>query len=439
MGTPIHIKKIILFSCRTMLWGVVGGFLLLYVRCANSGQMPEEEVQDPQTLSSWLAQTTENRVPLLSTSFAATPLTLAAANQAITALVEDHQNTMEARYGSQWNARVLEMNQLRMPFYYRHFGTPSSEGRSLYISLHGGGGTTAEVNDQQYNNQKQLYNDTMMTLEGMYLAARAPTNTWDLWHQAHVDDFLGVLIQLAVIQENVNPNKVYLLGYSAGGDGVYQLAPRMADRWAAAAMMAGHPNDASPLGLKNTPFTIHMGALDSAYDRNLKAQEWQTLLGQLQANAPSSYIHEVQLHQGLGHWMNLQDATALPWMAQYTRNPFPTEVVWKQDDRHHTRFYWLGVPANQTQTGAEVIASYDRTSNSINIEANDSPTLYLYLNDAMLDLDQPISIRFQGNEIANKVFERTTATLYESLQERGDAAMVYSVKIGIRQNNSLIE
>ena len=137
--------------------------------------------------------------------------------------------------------------------------------------------------------------------------------------------------------------------------------------------------------------------------------------------------------------MNLQDATALPWMAQYTRNPFPTEVVWKQDDRHHTRFYWLGVPANQTQTGAEVIASYDRTSNSINIEANDSPTLYLYLNDAMLDLDQPISIRFQGNEIANKVFDRTTATLYESLQERGDAAMVYSVKIGIRQNSSLIE
>ena len=37
---------------------------------------------------------------------------------------------------------------------------------------------------------------------------------------------------MAVIKENVNPNKVYLLGYSAGGDGVYQLAPRMANRWA---------------------------------------------------------------------------------------------------------------------------------------------------------------------------------------------------------------
>jgi poly(3-hydroxybutyrate) depolymerase len=43
----------------------------------------------------------------------------------------------------------------------------------------------------------------------------------------------------------VNPDKVYLLGYPAGGDGVWQLAPRMADRFAAAAMMAGHPNGAS--------------------------------------------------------------------------------------------------------------------------------------------------------------------------------------------------
>ena len=58
------------------------------------------------------------------------------------------------------------------------------------------------------------------------------------------------------------------MGYSAGGDGVYQLAPRMADRLAVASMMAGHPNDASPLGLRNIGFAIHVGALDSGYNRN---------------------------------------------------------------------------------------------------------------------------------------------------------------------------
>jgi hypothetical protein len=213
----------------------------------------------------------------------------------------------------------------------------------------------------------------------------------------------------------------------------------MADRWAAAAMMAGHPNDASPLGLKNTPFALHMGALDNAYNRNLKAQEWKDQLQKLQSDAPGSYLHDVQIHQGLGHWMNLQDAVALPWMAQYNRRPTPESVVWKQDDRHHRRFFWLGVPQDQIQTAGEVIASYDRSTNSVNIESNYSPTLFLYLNDEMLDLDQAVSIRYQGNEIAQKVFERTTINLYTSLQERGDPAMVFSVKIGVSQNSSLIE
>jgi poly(3-hydroxybutyrate) depolymerase len=41
----------------------------------------------------------------------------------------------------------------------------------------------------------------------------------------------------------VNPNKIFITGYSAGGDGVYHLASMVADWWAGAAMMAGHPNN----------------------------------------------------------------------------------------------------------------------------------------------------------------------------------------------------
>ena len=72
------------------------------------------------------------------------------------------------------------------------------------------------------------------------------------------------------------------MGYSAGGDGVYQLAPRMADRFAAAAMMAGHPNETSPAGLRNIGFAIHMGALDVAYNRNEIARRWGVMLDSLQ-------------------------------------------------------------------------------------------------------------------------------------------------------------
>jgi hypothetical protein len=47
-------------------------------------------------------------------------------------------------------------------------------------------------------------------------------------------------------------------------------------------MMAGHPNETSPIGLRNIGFTLHMGALDSAYNRNKIAAQWAVLLDSLQ-------------------------------------------------------------------------------------------------------------------------------------------------------------
>lgn len=231
-----------------------------------------------QALEDWLAQPFEERAPLVDLAFAKDPLSKAEAQTARRALTEDRQAFIKSSFGAQWENRELQIGDLSMPFFYQTFGTKPTDGRSLFISLHGGGGAPAAVNDQQYENQKRLYDQTMRTLEGIYLAPRAPTNTWNLWHQSHQIEFLNRLIQLAVIYEDVNPNKVYLLGYSAGGDGVYQMAPRLADYWAAAAMMAGHPNDASPLSLSNLPFTIHMGAEDAAFNRNKKAEEWKGLL-----------------------------------------------------------------------------------------------------------------------------------------------------------------
>ena len=64
-----------------------------------------------------------------------------------------------------------------------------------------------------------------------YLCPRAPTDTWNLWHQAHIDPLFDRLIENMIIFNEVDPDKVYLMGYSAGGDGVYQLAPRMCDRF----------------------------------------------------------------------------------------------------------------------------------------------------------------------------------------------------------------
>jgi len=409
----------------------------------NDHTLVDNEVEAPlkkepiQSLKDWLAKPVDSRTSLETLNFATQPLTKSQAKAATEMLFQDKQSIMANHYEEQWNDRVLEYNGYRMCFDYQRFGDNPLEGRSLFISLHGGGQASADVNDQQYENQKHLYDRTMNHLEGIYLAPRAPTNTWDLWHQDHIDDFLNLIIQLAVIKEKVNTNKVYLLGYSAGGDGVYQLAPRMADRWAAASMMAGHPNDASPLGLRNTPFAIHVGALDNAYHRNSKAQEWKVELDKLQNNDPGAYIHHVELHEGLGHWMKLSDADALSWMKKYTRNPIPTKVVWKQDDRHHASFYWLGVPENLMVTGGEIKVEYKKSLNEINIMANYSKTLKIFVNDDMLNLDHPVTIKYQGKSIYQGTFVRSILNIYKTLSTKGDAKLSFPCIITVRDNQKV--
>jgi len=399
---------------------------------------PELEPLKIETLAEWVDAPVNRRNELSSYDFSKKALSKEEAAEATELLLRDKQNRIDAEIGDQWDARQLQNGTLQMPFFYQTFGTQPADGHSLYISLHGGGGTTAEINNQQYENQKRLYNETMSGLEGIYLAPRAPTDTWNLWHMSHIDTFLSNIIQLAMIKEDINPNKVYLLGYSAGGDGVYQLAPRMADRFAAASMMAGHPNDANPLSLRNLPFAIQVGALDDAFDRNKVAGEWNEQLDALQAADPEGYEHFYKLHEGLGHWMELQDAPALPWMSQFTRNPNPTRVVWKQDDVNHTDLYWLSVPVESATTGGVITAVYEQGTNTINIEENYSGKLYLMLNDSMLDLDREVTVQYQNQTIFQGNVSRSMVHVFNTMDLKGDPGLAFSAVLEVEDNQKVV-
>ena len=305
-------------------------------------------------------------------------------------------------------AKRLMIGSNTMPIWWKIYGQQPADGRSLYISLHGGGGTDAASNDQQWENQKTLYQPA----EGVYLCPRAITNTWDLHFRPESDAFYEAIIQMAVVFLGVNPDKVYLMGYSAGGDGVWQEAPRMADHWAAASMMAGHPNGVSLLNLRNLPFMIWCGANDSAYDRNKVCAEYIGKLDALQAEDPEGYVHEGHILAGKPHWMDLEDAAAVPWMAKYTRNPYPKRVVWCQGDVAKEYFYWLGVPKAEAKKGSMLRA--DIAGNTVTIGECDYSKLRIYLNDKLVDLSQPVVVKkgekvlFEGTVTPSEDVRRST-------------------------------
>jgi len=321
--------------------------------------------------------------------------------------------------------RIITNRRHKMKIWDCTYGAEPQNGHSLYISLHGGGGVPSQVNDQQWENQFHLYQPE----EGIYVCPRAPFDAWDEWFQPPLDMLFKTLIEYYVTCHNVNPNRIYLMGYSAGGDGVWRMAPRMADSWAAASMMAGHPGETSMLSLRNLPFSIWCGAQDAAYNRNTVNSKRGKALDALQRQDPSGYIHSTHIVQGKGHWMDRVDAAAVGWMSQYTRNPYPTKIVWAQGNTPHYAFYWVSVPEADYKENTEL--QIERKGNTINILKTEYPEITIWLNDEMVNLDKPVIVTYKGRTIWNSKVNRSKSNLRESLWTRGDINYAFPAKIKV--------
>ena len=335
------------------------------------------------------------------------------------------KDSVKVALQASFDEKVLTHGTLKMKVDWKTFGSDPGDGRSLYISLHGGGGAPSSVNDQQWENQKRLYQPA----EGIYLCPRGITDTWDLHFRPESDGFYEDVIRMAVVFLDVNPDKVYLMGYSAGGDGVWRIAPRMADHWAAASMMAGHPGDVRLESLRNLPFMIWCGALDAAYNRN---QECANRIGEMAAlheADPEGYVYEGHIVEGKEHWMDLEDAAAVPWMAKFRRNPTPDKVVWVQGDTMKSAFYWLGVPISQAEKGKKIEARID--GNTVEILSSDYTAATIYLNDKMMDLDKPVRVVFGDKVVFEGTVTRSPAVMRQTLRERGDLSYVFPVRVDV--------
>jgi poly(3-hydroxybutyrate) depolymerase len=325
------------------------------------------------------------------------------------------------------DTHCISQGDLRMRYDMKVYGDEPADGRSLWISMHGGGNAPTALNDSQWENQKRLYQPD----EGIYVAPRAPWDDWDMWFKPPIDSMFDELIRTMVVLHHVNPNKVYLLGYSAGGDGVWRMAPRMADRWAAASMMAGHPGDVNLLSLRNLPFMIWCGGDDAAYNRNRVDAERGIEMDSLQQADPQGYIHETHILPGKPHWMDLEDKAALPWMAKHQRNPYPKTVVWVQGDRGHKHFYWLSVPEEEAKKGAELRVSV--RGNTITIHSEDYTSVTLYLNDSIVDLNKLVVVKW-GKQTAYKGrLPRTEENMRTTLNQRGDLAYCFPSQLTVKR------
>lgn len=179
-------------------------------------------------------------------------------------------------------------------------GKSDENGYPLIIALHGGGSSdTPAMNDSQWAQMKEYYKSSVTN--GIYITPRGIRDTWDTHFNPESYAFYDRIIEDAIAFYNTDPDRVYLLGFSAGGDGVYAIAPRMADRFASVNMSAGHPNGVSIVNLYHLPIILQVGENDGAYHRNTVTAEYDALLEQAAITYGGGYFHTTLIHIGMPH------------------------------------------------------------------------------------------------------------------------------------------
>ena len=347
--------------------------------------------------------------------------------------------------------KTVKAGSLAMPIHWQICGTEPADGRSLFISIHGCGATEQAKNEQRHN---QCNLDK--SKEGVYLCLRTPYNGEDTHFNPLLDKCYRDIINFCVTNMNVNPDKVYIigrsaggnaclkyecgvrrtciLGYSAGGDAVWRIAPRMADSWAAASMMAQHPGNEQLNKQHDTPFTIWCGALDNSYNRNKIDAQCIAKTDSLQSQNPENRKCCGQTVEGKPYKTDCVDTLAISWMEQYKRNPYPKTIVWNQDAHQSSAYYWLKVKPKKNSRHKEVYASYD--GNTVTIEKCDYKHLTICLNDQMMDLDKPVKVIFNGKTIFNGKVKRTRKNMERNLKLRQDERYAFPAEIKITHKKS---
>ena len=240
------------------------------------------------------------------------------------------------------NKTIKCRNNQTLRFYEKVIGKAGSSGFCLFICLHGGGQGAASMNDSQWQ-QIIPFEQNGFKQGTIAVAPRGITNSWNLHFVDESFPAITRLIEDYIIFRDVDPNKVYLMGFSAGGDGTYSLSERLPFMLAACSPQAGHPNGISTINLCNLPTYLAAGEKDTAFKRNeICVDYYKQILGH-NGKYCGNYIAKVEVVKDSGHsfqcWRTPRNSffngdskatqsndTAFTFMYSYTRNPNPSEI-----------------------------------------------------------------------------------------------------------------
>jgi hypothetical protein len=332
-----------------------------------------------------------------------------------------------------FDSHLVNSGKYQSPYTVKTVGTRPPNGWALFIAMHGGGGAPKELNDSQWRQMQRYYRDHPEAGGYIYLALRAPNDTWNGFYDDYVYPLVDTLIRQFRLFGDIDPDKVFIMGYSHGGYGAFAIGPKMPDRFAAIHASAAAPTDGETTGktLRNTVFTVMVGELDTMYGRYERDKKFKADMAQLKGNRDDIYPVTVTIVNGNGH-TGLPDRDKIKEMYPAVRNPVPRELTWLMTDGVITDFFWLRVPHPAKQQ--EILASC--RDNRFVVTANDAVTAAtVYCDSRLVDFSKPLQIEVNGETVTRR-FSPSLKSFCECLLRRGDPEFAFSASFDLHKDQA---
>jgi len=324
--------------------------------------------------------------------------------------------------------------------------------KGLVMGLHGGGKGAGSADGPR--GTWQIKGCMGMYPQGLVLQG-------DNWNTVQGEKQILSLIEIAKAQYDIDPDRVYCVGFSMGGTGSWHMAGRFPDLLAGAAPCAGvimakpksqiaDPEEILGLqyGLLPNVRNLAMYSFIGLNDRNCMPGTflfaWEELK-ELKKDDPAGYgkIH-FKTYPGLAHaFPPGEPGNCTSFLAEQKRDTFPKKIVWqyalrpfptrKEFDRT-TRlvqrwFYWIHHA--EPQNKMEIIA--ERDGNTIRIEAFERDGLRVMLNPEMIDVTKDVVVLLDGEEVYRGKPRPNFRTIVESLDAKLDKRLFFDRSVDLSE------
>jgi len=259
-----------------------------------------------------------------------------------------------------------------------------------------------------------------------------PDADYGLWWEADQIRMFDDLLRFIGTGFPVDPDRIYLQGFSNGGVAAFLYGARHADRFAAVAALEGYFMSAADprrletelaLNFRTTPLLIMHGERDMTISPALDRQLAEFL-------RQNGIRHRYLELPGVGHQVSFLTVPedVLRFFRKEKREPAPADVTLIAAEMRYNRHSWVRVD-EKVRTGERAKVTAALKKGRIIVKTENVGVLSLLLSDGQYAPGRPLDIVVNGRVVHSGPLTLDPAVLAEALRTEIDPARVYGVKL----------